>query len=171
MTSAEPSFITKSLFRQACDPKAEWLWKLATKYWLWFRACVWVCSGLHFIPKPFHFSCPNKPSAVIAVWEHCIEHVTTYFQKYTVGIRRKPCLGASHLWKKHGCVGKPLWWAPTNAACKPVVNNRCLIVSAAALDSFRESALFSGPWWLKCRMLNRFMLLLSWVYDHECCFV
>lgn len=105
MTSAEPSFITKSCQHHYFDrpvtqkQSGSGNWPLNTDCGSG-RVWGWVCSGLHFIPKPFHFSCPNKPRAVIAVWEHCIEHVTTYFQKYTVGVRRKPCLGASHLWKK-----------------------------------------------------------------------
>lgn len=68
--------------------------------------------------------------------------------------------------EKCGCVGKPLWWAHTGSACKPVVNNRCLIVLAVAPCFFRESSIFSRFPWLIYVVLNWFALLMACAYSH-----
>lgn len=150
--------------------KALWPWTLASEHWKWLRACVWVCSGLYYIPKPIHFSHPNKPRNVTTVWGYYVENMTIYFQNYTVSIRSKLCL-VFLISRKRGYVGKPLWWAHTDAACRPVVENRCLIAPAPVPGSFRESTMFSRPWCLMCRMLNWSVLLSSWVYHHLLLFV
>lgn len=104
MTSVASSFITKYCQHHYLDKsmtqrnKALWPWKVASEYRMWLRACAWVCSGLHYIPKPFHFPCPNKPRTVITVWGCYIKSMTIYFKKYAVWIRTL-CPGASHLWK------------------------------------------------------------------------
>lgn len=98
---ALPISLSQQIYDQ--QEKALQSWKVAGKDCMWLRASRCACSGVHYIPKLVHFPCPNKPRTVMAIWEHYTEHMTIYFQKDTVDIRRKLCLAASHLWKTWIC--------------------------------------------------------------------
>lgn len=161
-----------SLPWQVYDPKEQSTMALESGQWI-PNVAQGLCVGLFWFalyPKAISLSMPKQA-------KDCYHSLRMLHQVHDHLFSKIRCLnkntmpGCFSSLKNHGYVGKPLWRAHTNAACKPVVNNRCLIVSATVLGSFRESTVFSRPWWLTCRMLNWFMLLSSWVYDHMFLFV
>lgn len=85
--SAKSSFVTKHCQHHCLNKSmtkknnALLSWKVTSRNCMWLRASLWVCSGLHYIPKLVHFPCPNKPRAVIAVWEYYTEHRPFIFKK------------------------------------------------------------------------------------------
>lgn len=110
--------------------------------------CPCICSHLHYIPKHFCFSSPaflpkriNNCSCSFSI----LHLSAPTLAENSVEMRDTNMPLCSSPLKKHACVSKPLWWAHTSSACKPVVNNRCLTVHVAALCSFRESDTFSSP--------------------------
>lgn len=112
--------------------------------------CTCICPDLYYIPKLFWFSwlafLQNEKQKTNKQKEQIIAALAFGSCTERTNVNRKHCwneggesAAVQFISQKRGCVGKPLWWAPTRSARKPVVNNRCSIVHVAALCSFRES--------------------------------